>query len=98
LQAQHWTLSGLADVGFQTNPAYARSCALGEDSGHAALDFGAAFFERELVRLDFEPAAPSKVARRAWYDAIVASMTDVPKSCRYVFAGFCMLTLDLVIS
>lgn len=74
LQAQHWTLSGLADVGFQTNPANARSCALGAANGHAAFAFGAVFFDRELVRLVFAAGAPWNVASRAWYVAIDASI------------------------
>lgn len=58
LQAQHWTLSGLTDVGLHTNPAKARSSALGAANGHAAFAFGAVFFERELGRLVFAAGAP----------------------------------------
>jgi hypothetical protein len=74
LQAQHWTLSGLADVGLQTNPAKARSSALGAANGQAALALGAAFFDRELVRLVLVAPAAPKVASRAWYVAKDASI------------------------
>jgi hypothetical protein len=68
-------LSGLAEVGLQTNPAYARSCAVGEVSGQAFLDFAPDFFDLLLVRrVLLVVAAPPKVARRAWKEASAASM------------------------
>jgi len=74
-QLKHWTLSGLVLVGLHTNPAYARSCADGAVNGQAAFDFVPAFFDLLLVRLPLPVvAAPSKVARRAWYEASAASM------------------------
>jgi hypothetical protein len=75
-QLKHCTLSGLAVVGLQTKPANARSCAEGDESGHAAaFDFVPAFFDLLLVRrVLVVVAAPPKVARRAWSDASAASM------------------------
>jgi hypothetical protein len=46
-----------------------------------------AFFDRELERLDLVVAAPSKVARRAWYDAIDASMIRCDVTTRVLW-GF----------
>jgi hypothetical protein len=47
-----------------------------------------AFFDRELERLDLVVAAPSKVARRAWYDAIDASMMRCDVTTRVLWVGF----------
>jgi hypothetical protein len=58
------------------------------------LALGTAFFDRELMRLDLGPAAPSKVASRAWNVTIVASMAGVPRRCLYVFEGFGVFLRD----
>jgi len=63
--AKHWTLSGLAVVGFQTNPAKARSCADGSTNGQAFFDFEGAFFDFEDTRLDLEDAGAENVSIRA---------------------------------
>lgn len=62
---KHWTLSGLAVVGFQTNPAKARSCGDGCSNGQAFFALGGAFFDFEDVRLDLEVAGAAKVSIRA---------------------------------
>jgi hypothetical protein len=62
---KHWTLSGLADVGFQINPAKAKSCADGATNGHALFDLEGAFFDLEDVLLDLEVAGAANVSIRA---------------------------------
>ena len=71
---KHWTLSGLAVVGFQTNPAKARSCADGSAKGQAFFDLEGAFFVFEDVRLDLEAAGAEKVSIRACRHAREAAM------------------------
>jgi hypothetical protein len=70
---KHWTLSGLVVVGFQTNPAKAKSCAEGSANGQAFFDFAGAFLVLDDVRLDLEAGAV-KVSIRAWSDAREAAM------------------------
>jgi hypothetical protein len=71
---KHWTLSGLAVVGFQTNPAKARSCADGRASGQAFFDLEGTFFVFEDVRLDLEVAGALKVSIRACRHARLAAI------------------------
>lgn len=61
-------MSGLVVVGFQTNPAKARSCADGSVNGQAFFDFEGAFLVFEEVRRDLETGAVN-VSIRAWRDA-----------------------------
>lgn len=62
---KHCTLSGLAVVAFQTNPAKARSCAEGDVNGHAFFDLVGTFFDLVEVRLDLELAGAVKLSMRA---------------------------------
>ena len=71
---KHCTLSGLAVVGFQTNPANARSCADGCANGQAFFDLEGAFLVFEDVRLDLEVAGALKVSMRACRHARLAAM------------------------
>jgi hypothetical protein len=66
-------LSGLVVVGFQTNPAKAKSCADGSANGQAFFDFEGAFLVFEDVRLDLEAGAVN-VSMRAWRDAREVAM------------------------
>lgn len=64
-QEKHCTLSGLAEVGFHTNPAKARSYGTGAVSGQTALATLVLFFERAEVRRDDLVSVQAKESYRA---------------------------------